>query len=315
MSDATCDPEWNPRIGQLVGQWRVAHRRQRQGISYRSLVSFGRFHQVDPEVYRRQLTAAQMHRSHASRICTILQHPQVATDFVRGRHSFRLALAATRGPALPNPTPPNARFFSRLTQLFQQLQADLQGEPIPTTTRCGLFELQCVPAPPAVIAALPVILATTPAAQLGPRVVLKAAPATAEKLFRLAARSGLNRAETASLLLTRMPFDALLAIFSAAAPVGGSYPATVEHQMQRRINPARSLPDVLTVAVRLPLGVRAQLQDLANRSGLRAGAAANLLLELQPVGQLEAIRAARERVVGQRAATPEFPDLSGGPNP
>jgi len=328
------------RLQQLVSHWRTLQQRRPQRQFYRTLVRYAYHKKLDVQVYRAKLDEAKLDASRVSALCRILGDPDATEAFLReenpitygaavqqAREKSKAQAKADEDAVLPLEkeakdetaieasavTPADMAKLARLWRSLRKLQ--------PTTgswqVDCGLFELHFAPAPVTADSASTETAwghsTWTPESDQEPRkLVISIAPETAEKLDYLAARSGINRSETARELLRR-GLHAFRAELTAAEakPLTGPE-AVIEFGLQRRKNPARSRPDQCRLPVVLSAAEREQLAALGAGCGLSQNAMANLLLEPDARARFVRLQTARDAVglERQRTITPDpFPDL------
>lgn len=318
------------RLRRLVAGWRTLQKRRPQQQRYRQLVRYYT-HQKHLSVkeYRVELRAARLDASRVSAIGCILDDPAVTEAFLQAENPLTYGAAVRQArknfkarceeespdrsateasEATPTCGPKLSRFWRQLKKLKPSTS--------PWQVDCGLFELRFTPDEPATANTGPGLDQSSELKEpvsLPQKLVIPISPETAEKLDRLAARSGLNRSETAVELIRRalLAFPAELATGAERKSATGSG-KSLQFGLQRRKNPARTIRDQRRLPVALSLTDRENLVALGAGCGLSPNAIANLLLEPDAPARFSRLQAARDAAAleRQRTIAPDpFPDL------
>lgn len=308
-ADPTPAPDgWPDRLRQLVQDFKALRQTRRtQGI-YREFVRHGLAaaqEGIAPEAYRLRLQAAGLKSNRASEVIAIVKRPEVAAEFTRTdrpigiRSALRQIRPAASAPPAPGPAAPRARARKQLLTSAPRLVAGPDGAR-PWSLDCGLFRLRFIPGASAPESPADPESDIPPANDVSLGIPLF--PPIEAQLAQLAQRSGLNRAETARVLLQRAPWAELwAAIPPAPEPPASGPPAEASPRqksaplfsLHRRKHPVRTPADVCRLAVRIPAELAARLTQLGEGCGRSRPEAALLLLERAPLERLEALAAAR----------------------
>jgi len=338
-------PGLQEQIRRLVAELRDVREQRTRETGYRGLVVRAVEAEMPAADFQQALRAGGMKASHASELATIREHPKAAAEFTRTKSplSFRVALRLARGtddleadrPSAEAPEERQRAAWEKLVRLGTKL-ASLQPADQVWSIDCGLFTLSFYPA---TATAIPIQdpVANVKAARMGavlpvtvksseptaPKLVIPLAPETTAKLAKLARRSGLNKSETAGLLLERAPLAEINELVRPLDPIATEpdLESVFELQrgksgnlfglqrgkisdalgLQRRQHPTRTPADVWRVPVAVPKTVTEAVSAIANKCGLAAGETANLLLEPDPRGRFRALGPALAHATNRRS--------------